>query len=292
MKKEFLFFTGLLCIGIMTCAQTANDSWQELGQLKQKIRSLQASDQQIKTQIGAVRKDIVAMDQKTTRSINAADSVSTEAMNSIRSANEQSATNKQEIDALRSSVSLQQNLMVIALVLIVCLILLFLWQRRALHSLARSHEEDIRKTEKSIADSVEELSGKMQAQQEHFQEKVRDTEVQFTNLFQQTEARIVAVKTGMTVDLGNLKDLFNHVSDRLSTELRSGLETEKRSREDIVTALKGKWTVLDEKTESVREESLTFTKQEAERIRKELAEFRKSLQEISRAPKARGNAAE
>jgi len=292
MKKKFLLFTGLLSIGILTCAQTANDPWQEIGQLKQKIRMLQSSNQQIKTQLGAIRKDMVAMDQKMTRSIHSADSVRSEAVNFIRSANEQSNSNKQEINALRSSVSFQQNLLVIALVLVVCLVLLFLWQRKALHALARSQEEDIRNAEKSMAESVEEISGKMQEQQEHFQKQVREMEVQFTNMHQQTEARIVAVKTGMNVDLGNLKDLFNHVSDRLSTELRSGLETEKRSREDIVTVLKGKWTVLDEKAESIREESLTFARQEGERIRKELAEFRKSLQEISRGPKARGNVAE
>jgi hypothetical protein len=292
MKKRITLIACILCAGILTIAQTPKDPQQELNQMQQKIRTLQSADQQIKGQVSIIKKDQAGLEQQVRTSLNAGDSAIRAGLDSVRVANSRLVQVETDIASLRSSLSLQQNLVIIALVLVICLVLLFLWQRRIVRAMAQVHEEDIKKTREMAENASADLLKKMDKLKEEFSSQHIALRDNLETASRKAESRADSVKELLSADLSKLDDRLRTTDERISLEHRNGLETEKTHREKAFAELNKKISNLDEKVDSSAVRTFDFLKQEAETHRKELSEIRKSIQEVSRIPKGRGNSAE
>ncbi len=292
MKKRMTLLAGMVCCGILTLAQTPKDPQQELNQVQQKIKVLQSADQQIKGQVNVLKKDQAALEQQVKTSLTAGDSAMKAGLDSVRVANTRILQNEKEISSLRSSLSLQQNLVIVALVLVVCLVFLFLWQRKMIRTLAQAHEDDMKKARESAEAASSDLSNKVMSVKEDLASKHLALQDQIGMASRNAESKAESVKSALLAELSGLDEKLRRTDERITLEQKSGLEAEKAARESLVAELKKKISGLEDKVGTETASALTFMKQETESYRKELADIRKSLQEVSKIPKGRGNSAE
>jgi Tfp pilus assembly protein PilO len=281
MKKLFALVAGLVLVQAMGFAQTSKDPQQELIQAQQKIRSLQASDQQIKAQVATLKKDQAKLEADIQKSVTAGDSLMKATMDSIRISNERSVNNEKETASVRSSLSLQQNLVIVALVMVVCLFLLFLWQRRMIRTLASVHEADITK-----------MTGKMELQAGEISAKVGRLQDQLSQASLKSEEKIGSLKALLSKELAGLTDSLNQTAGQIREDHRAGMAAEQKSRGEEISALTLRLAALDEKLDTGLDAAISHLKHETENHRKEVAEIRKTLTEVSKSQKGRGSSAE
>jgi hypothetical protein len=225
-------------------------------------------------------------------SLNAGDSLMKAGMDSVRVANERGLKNEQNVASVRSSLSLQQNLVIIALVLVICLFLLFIWQRKMVRTLSQVHEADRKKLQDLIDTNGKALSAKLSAVQDDFSSKSRAQLDAISELSHKTEEKVGSVRTALSGELETLKQQMKQSEEGILAGHRKEMDGEKNKREEAVNALNKKLSAVDEKTEAGMAGVMTYMTQETENYRKELGELRKTLQEVSKTAKARGNTAE
>lgn len=291
MKKSIVLLAGLVCIWSVAAAQSVKDPQQELNQVQQKIRTLQSADQQIKGQVSTLKKDQAALTQEVKSSLNAGDSLMKAGTDSLRVANERGQKNEEAITSLRSSLSLQQNLVIIALVLVICLFLLFLWQRRMVRTLAQSHEADVKKLQDALAG----ISRKTEEEAASLKMVLMGELENVKALLKQTTERITAdQKISLEAEKNRREEAVSVLDKKLSAadEATAGLNKKLSAVDETVASLNKKLSAVDEKAGSAAEGAMSFAKQEAEHCRKDLADLRKTIQEVSKSSKGRGNSAE
>jgi len=281
MKKLVAMVAGLVLVQAIGFAQPSKDPQQELSQAQQKIRSLQASDQQIRAQVAALKKDQAKLEADIQKSATAGDSLMKATMDSIRISNERSLNNERETASVRSSVSLQQNLVIVALVMVVCLLLLFLWQRRMVRALASLHEADITK-----------MTGKMELQASEISAKISRLQETLSEATVKTDEKIGSLKSLLSKEMTEMADNLKQTAGQIREDHRAGMAAEQKSREDGLSAMTLRLAALDEKLDAGLDAAISHLKHETENHRKEVAEIRKALQDVSKSQKGRGSAAE
>lgn len=281
MKKLLAMVAGLVLVQAMVFAQISKDPQQELTQAQQKIRSLQAADQQIRSQISAIRTEQATLQSEVQRSVMTGDSTMKATMDSIQISNERNLGNQKEIASLRSSLSLQQNLVIIALVLLACLILIFLWQRRLLRSLASVHEADIKT-----------MAGKMEFQAGEISAKIGKLQDHVTEASLRSEEKIGSVKTLLSNELSALTDSLKSTAGQIREDHRADMGAEQKNREEGISGLTLRLAALDEKLDSGLDAAISHMKHETENHRREVSDIRKTLAEVSKSHKGRGSSAE
>ena len=199
MKHLFALIAVILWIASPGVAQTVKDPQQELTRLQEKVKTLQSADQQLKGQVASMKKDQEMLAQEVQSSLAAGDSVMKAGLDSIRVANDRGLRNEQADASLRSSLSLQQNLVIIALVLAVCLLLLFIWQRRMVRTLAQLHDADVKKLESMTEKRSAEMAAKIAALDEGLSSKIVGLQASLSDQSKRTEERFCSACNGTLV---------------------------------------------------------------------------------------------
>jgi hypothetical protein len=282
----------ILWIASPAVTQTVKDPQQELTRLQEKVKAMQTADQQLKGQIATLKKVQENLEQDVRRSIAAGDSVMRAGLDSVRVANDRGLRNEQADASLRSSLALQQNLVIIALVLAVCLLLLFIWQRRMVRTLAQLHDADVKKLESMAEKQSMEMAAKIAELDKGLSSKIGGLQVSISDQSKRTEEQFAAVAVQLSSGIGNLREELHQTCGKIVSDHRYDIEGEKKSREDAVSELIRKVSAVDEKAETGMTGAMSFMKQETESYRKELADLKKAMQDAARNPKGRGTSAE
>ena len=276
MKTLVTLALGLIVLQSFVFAQPAKDPRQDITLLEKQVKALQTANRQANAQIMGLKQEQAGLQAEVGRLRASGDSLMKASMDSAGIANMRSRDLAGDIKSVRASLSFQQNLLMVALVLVCCLFLLFLWQRRTMRTISLLHEADINR----MHDQADRLAGELSAKISQMQDLLSETSLR-------THEKVNILKNAMAADLAGIR---NHVDECLKAateEHQAGIAAERNVREEGAKRVHALLSTLEEKLDAGLEASGASRKQAEERYMNDLAELRKGLLELAKKRKAR-----